>query len=116
MKYAKVTLGTIAVITYLLGCEWILQGVNILPGNFVTGDVRWSYSRGAVLAAIGVALFMMSRRKRQQAVTYIEIGRKPRRQEKPARCTGWRLWMGAASIVMREIQIGPNLNFILPDA
>ncbi len=55
MKYVKIALGTIAVIACLLGCIWILQGVNILPGSFMTGDVRWAY-RGAVVAIIGGAL------------------------------------------------------------
>lgn len=55
MKYAKIVLGTIAVIACLLGCVWILQGVNILPGSFMTGDIRWAY-RGAVVAIVSAAV------------------------------------------------------------
>jgi len=55
MKYVKIALGSIAVIACLLGCIWILQGVNILPGSFMTGDMRWAY-RGAVVAILGGAL------------------------------------------------------------
>ena len=55
MKYVKIALGSIAVIACLLGCIWILQGVNILPGSFMTGDIRWAY-RGAVVAILGGAL------------------------------------------------------------
>ena len=68
MKYVKVALGAIAVVACLLGCVWILQGVNILPGSFMTGDIRWAY-RGAVVAAIGIALFLVARYKRRLAVT-----------------------------------------------
>ncbi|MDP9084246.1 MAG: hypothetical protein M3N50_10850 [Pseudomonadota bacterium] len=68
MKYVKIALGTMAVIACLLGCIWILQGVNILPGSFMTGDIRWAY-RGAVLAAIGIGLFLLARRKGHAAVT-----------------------------------------------
>lgn len=55
MKYLKIALGAIAVIACLLGCTWVLQGVNILPGSFMTGDIRWAY-RGAVVAIIGGVL------------------------------------------------------------
>lgn len=54
MKYLKIALGTIAVVTCLLGCVWILQGVNILPGSYMTGDIRWAY-RGAILAIVSAA-------------------------------------------------------------
>lgn len=55
MKYVKIALGTIAVIAFLLGCVWILQGVNILPGSFMTGDIRWAY-RGTVVAIVSAAV------------------------------------------------------------
>jgi hypothetical protein len=55
MKYLKVALGSLAVIAGLLGCIWILQGLNILPGSFMTGDIHWAY-RGAALALVSVAV------------------------------------------------------------
>jgi hypothetical protein len=55
MKYLKIALGTIGLIASLLGIVWILQGVNILPGSFMTGDIRWAY-RGAVVGIVGAAL------------------------------------------------------------
>ena len=39
----------------LIGCIWILQGINILPGSFMTGDIKWAVF-GAILAAAGAAL------------------------------------------------------------
>ena len=57
MKYVKITLGTIAVIAFLLGCVWMLQGVNILPGSFMTGDIRWTY-RGAGVAIVSAGLLV----------------------------------------------------------
>lgn len=57
MKYVKIILGTIAVIAFLLGCIWILQGVNILPGSFMTGDIRWAY-RGAAVAIVSAAVLV----------------------------------------------------------
>ncbi len=57
-------LGAVGVLMALQGVVWILQGVNILPGSFMTGDIRWAY-RGSVVAAIGIGLFFLARRKRR---------------------------------------------------
>ena len=61
MKYAKIALGSIAALALIMGTIWILQGINILPGSFMTGDIRWAY-RGAGLAAIGAALLFWATR------------------------------------------------------
>lgn len=58
----KILLRIISILMILTGIVWILQGVNILPGSFMTGDIRWAY-RGAATALIGVALFWFSRRR-----------------------------------------------------
>jgi hypothetical protein len=55
MRYVKIAFGVIAVLACVLGCVWFLQGVNILPGSFMTGDIRWAY-RGAVAAIVGATL------------------------------------------------------------
>jgi uncharacterized membrane protein HdeD (DUF308 family) len=39
----------------LIGVVWILQGVNILPGSFMTGDIKWAVF-GAIMAIAGAAL------------------------------------------------------------
>jgi hypothetical protein len=44
------------------GIIWILQGVNILPGSFMTGQIVWAW-RGAAAAAIGILLFVLAHRK-----------------------------------------------------
>lgn len=44
------------------GGVWILQGVNLLPGSFMTGDPRWAV-RGLVLAVLGVVVLIVSSRK-----------------------------------------------------
>ncbi len=47
----------------LIGAVWILQGLNVLPGSFMTGHIQWAIN-GAVLAALGVALLAWSRRRK----------------------------------------------------
>lgn len=39
----------------VIGIIWILQGINVLPGSFMTGDIKWAVF-GAILAAAGGAL------------------------------------------------------------
>ncbi|NOH04356.1 MAG: hypothetical protein HND47_21470 [Chloroflexi bacterium] len=51
------TLGkVVAVMLVLTGLVWILQGVNILPGSYMTGDPQWAVN-GVITAVIGIALF-----------------------------------------------------------
>jgi len=38
-----------------MGFVWILQGVNVLPGSFMTGQMQWAIY-GALLALVGVGL------------------------------------------------------------
>jgi hypothetical protein len=54
----------LGVLLFLLGVIWILQGVNILPGSFMTGQIVWAW-RGAAAAAIGLILLAIANRKRR---------------------------------------------------
>ena len=49
------------VVLVLIGGVWILQGINVLPGSFMTGQTKWAVY-GAITALIGVALIVLSRR------------------------------------------------------
>ncbi|MGH6955715.1 MAG: hypothetical protein ACREEW_03510 [Caulobacteraceae bacterium] len=39
------------ILVVLLGLVWILQGVNVLPGSFMSGHMEWAV-RGAILVAV----------------------------------------------------------------
>ena len=47
-----------------MGVIWILQGVNILPGSFMTGQIVWAW-RGAAAAVVGILLLVVASRKRR---------------------------------------------------
>jgi uncharacterized membrane protein HdeD (DUF308 family) len=51
------------ILCLLLGCVWILQGVNILPGSFMTGQTKWAIY-GALLVIIGIGLLFSANRRR----------------------------------------------------
>jgi hypothetical protein len=53
----------VACLLIVMGTIWILQGVNILPGSFMTGDIRWAW-RGAGAVAAGILLLIFAIRKR----------------------------------------------------
>jgi len=47
----------------LSGGIWILQGINILPGSFMTGDPQWAVN-GAIAMAAGIGLFIFASRRK----------------------------------------------------
>jgi hypothetical protein len=56
-------LRVLAVALIVVGAIWVLQGVNVLPGSFMTGDIRWAY-RGAAAVVVGVVLLVVQWRSR----------------------------------------------------
>ncbi len=51
------------VLCLLLGCVWILQGINVLPGSFMTGQTKWAIY-GTILAVVGIGLLVSANRRR----------------------------------------------------
>lgn len=59
----RITLNVAGVLCLLVGCVWILQGVNILPGSFMTGQTKWAIY-GCLLVAAGLGLLISANRRR----------------------------------------------------
>lgn len=60
MRIASTIVGGLCL---LVGCIWFLQGINVLPGSFMTGQARWAIY-GALLFIVGVGLLAVARRRR----------------------------------------------------
>jgi hypothetical protein len=60
----KIALRIIAFLLIAMGIIWFLQGINVLPGSFMTGQLRWAW-RGGITAAVGVALLLVAQRWRK---------------------------------------------------
>jgi hypothetical protein len=60
MKIAMKVVGGLLV---LMGLTWFLQGINVLPGSFMTGQTRWAVY-GGITAVAGLALLVMPVRRR----------------------------------------------------
>jgi hypothetical protein len=52
----------VGVLLVLIGGIWILQGINVLPGSFMTGQTKWAIY-GALAAAAGIVLIVLARRR-----------------------------------------------------
>jgi hypothetical protein len=59
MKIFLYILGGLLILT---GIVWFLQGINILPGSFMTGQIRWAIF-GLLSIVIGVADILFARRR-----------------------------------------------------
>jgi hypothetical protein len=60
----KVALNVVGVIAVLMGGIWFLQGINVLPGSFMTGQIQWAVY-GACAAVLGVILIVVANRRRR---------------------------------------------------
>ena len=59
----KIILNVVGVVLALGGLVWFLQGVNILPGSFMTGQIRWAIY-GGILIVVGAGLLWWANRRR----------------------------------------------------
>jgi hypothetical protein len=62
----RIALNVVGVLLLLVGCVWFLQGINVLPGSFMTGQIKWAVY-GGVLALAGIALLISVNRRRRGA-------------------------------------------------
>jgi hypothetical protein len=62
----RIALNIVGAALVFFGGVWVLQGVNILPGSFMSGQMRWAV-RGGIAVVAGIALLVWANRKRQAA-------------------------------------------------
>ena len=60
----RIALNVIAVLLMVVGAVWFLQGINVLPGSFMTGQTQWAIY-GGVTFLVGVVAFILVRRMRR---------------------------------------------------
>ena len=59
----KTVLNIIGILLILAGGTFFLQGINVLPGSFMTGDPQWAINGGIMInVALGL-LFWANRRR-----------------------------------------------------
>ena len=60
----KLLFNLVAGVVFLGGLVFFLQGINVLPGSYMSGDPQWVVNGGIMmLASLGLFLFVNRRRK-----------------------------------------------------
>ena len=57
----KLVINIIAILLILVGTVWFLQGVNVLPGSFMSGQAKWAVF-GAVAFGVGIGLLAAAKK------------------------------------------------------
>jgi hypothetical protein len=59
----RTVLRILGVLLAFMGAVWFLQGINVLPGSFMTGQTKWAIIGGVAFVA-GIVLLAVARRFR----------------------------------------------------
>jgi hypothetical protein len=59
----RIALSIVGLLLMLVGSIWVLQGINVLPGSFMTGQIRWAVYGGIAIAA-GIVLLLRANCRR----------------------------------------------------
>jgi hypothetical protein len=59
----KSLLNIVGVILVLAGGTFFLQGINVLPGSYMTGDPQWAINGGVMIVIALGLLFWANRSK-----------------------------------------------------
>jgi LPXTG-motif cell wall-anchored protein len=62
----RILLNVLGGLCLLTGGVWFLQGINILPGSFMTGQSKWAIYGGLLLLA-GVGFLVFANRRHRGA-------------------------------------------------
>jgi uncharacterized membrane protein HdeD (DUF308 family) len=60
MRIVRLVLGSLLVV---IGAVWIVQGIGVLPGSFMTGQPKWAMYGGIALV-VGLLQLIYTLRKR----------------------------------------------------
>jgi hypothetical protein len=58
----RITQLIVGILLCLVGAVWFLQGINVLPGSFMTGQTQWAVY-GGIAFLVGLVLVVRARRR-----------------------------------------------------
>ena len=59
----KLFVNIVAILIVISGGIWFLQGINIIPGSFMTGQIRWAVY-GEIAVFFGIGLLVWNKRRK----------------------------------------------------
>jgi hypothetical protein len=62
----RVALNVLGALLVLFGGVWFFQGINVLPGSFMTGQIRWAVYGGIAVVA-GVVVLVAANQRRAKS-------------------------------------------------
>ena len=62
----RILLNIVGVVLVFFGGVWFLQGINVLPGSFMTGQIKWAVY-GGIAFVVGVIVLIWANRKKKAA-------------------------------------------------
>ena len=72
----RITANIVGSLLVLAGATCFLQGINVLPGSFMTGQIRWAVYGGiAVAAGVGLLLSQPPAKKQGERIADILFSR-----------------------------------------
>jgi hypothetical protein len=63
---ARIALVVVGAFAGVVGGVWIGQGLNLIPGSFMTGNRMWFYI-GLLVVALGIILVVLGLRPRRRS-------------------------------------------------
>jgi hypothetical protein len=61
----RIVLTIVGTLLTLMGVIWFLQGINVLPGSFMSGQLKWAVN-GGIAAVVGIGLLVFANRGRHR--------------------------------------------------
>ena len=62
----RIALFVLGILLMFFGTVWFCQGINVLPGSFMTGQMQWAVY-GGIAFVVGVFVFYRAWRMRRSS-------------------------------------------------
>ena len=62
----KIFLNIVSGLLILVGVGWFLQGINVLPGSIMSGQIQWAIY-GAIAFVVGIGLLVFVNRRKDSS-------------------------------------------------
>src|SRR5215212_2305022 len=62
-EFMKIFLVILGILVILAGGTFFLQGINVLPGSYMTGDPQWAIN-GGIMIVVGIGLIIWAQRRK----------------------------------------------------